>query len=136
MLKKAVIDTNVWISALINPSGVPRQIANCVEADMFTMVCSAELIAELIRVLHRPKFANKITQTRRTDLLRLYEGKASLLTFKLFRPSVVIQRTTFFWHVLRCRSLISWLPAMPGTCSPLVSTAERKSLLLHTFLPS
>lgn len=60
MLVKAVVDTNVWVSAAQNPVGTPRRIAEAFEADLFVMVYSNKMIAELVRVLARPKFAGKI----------------------------------------------------------------------------
>lgn len=56
-MHKLVIDTNVLISALINPSGIPAKILSeivfCGKAQLYL---SAEIIDEYILVINRPKF--------------------------------------------------------------------------------
>jgi putative PIN family toxin of toxin-antitoxin system len=79
VLVKAVVDTNVWVSSLHNPAGVPRQIAERFEADLFVLVCSNELIAELVRVLARPKFAKKIHKEQAERFVALIQRKAVLI---------------------------------------------------------
>ena len=48
---RATIDTNVWISALVNPAGAPARILAALQAERFTLVTSEPLLAELERVL-------------------------------------------------------------------------------------
>ena len=68
MLIKAVIDTNVWISALLNP-GTARQIVSYLYTGGFQLVCSGELLAELLRVLSRPKVSATFDQEDVDELL-------------------------------------------------------------------
>ena len=79
MLVKAVVDTNVWVSALLNPAGAPRQIAERFEADQFALICSNALIAELAEVLARPKFARKIQTDQTERFIALIQRKAVLI---------------------------------------------------------
>ncbi|WP_307782761.1 putative toxin-antitoxin system toxin component, PIN family [Tenggerimyces flavus] len=50
------MDPNVWISALINPRGVPAQVVQLVMAGDIVPLVTAELLNELGGVLQRPKF--------------------------------------------------------------------------------
>lgn len=47
---KVVLDTNILVSALISPKGVPAQLLQHEQA--FQLVSSEEILAELERVLH------------------------------------------------------------------------------------
>lgn len=79
MLVKAVVDTNIWISALLNPAGAPRQIAERFEAEQFAIICSIELIAELANVMCRPKFASKINSDQAKRFIALLQRKTVLV---------------------------------------------------------
>ena len=50
-----VLDTNVLVSAAINPNGPPAEIIRAWMADSFTWVASVELIAEMERAFANPK---------------------------------------------------------------------------------
>lgn len=47
---KVVVDTNVLVSALIKPNGLPAQLLT--HTTPFTLVTAEEILAELQRVLH------------------------------------------------------------------------------------
>jgi uncharacterized protein len=64
-VKRVVIDTNVFISALLSSSGKP--FASLAWAlDNATVLTSQELISELSTRLARPKFAKYVSEERRT----------------------------------------------------------------------
>lgn len=48
---KAVVDTNVVVSASISPKGPPAEIIRAWRAQLFTWVTSPELLAEIEKVL-------------------------------------------------------------------------------------
>lgn len=75
---KAVIDTNVWISALIG-TGPSKKIKDCLQAHLFQAVYAQELFRELVDVLSRPKYATKIQATEVYKLLQLIEEVAFLV---------------------------------------------------------
>lgn len=56
---KVVIDTNVWVSGLINRTGTPARVLDAYREHQFTVVLSEPLLHELAEVLRRPKIANK-----------------------------------------------------------------------------
>lgn len=51
-----VIDPNVWISALISPSGAPAGVLRAVLAGELIAVATPHLLEELAAVLYRDKF--------------------------------------------------------------------------------
>ena len=55
----AVIDTNVWISGLINRNGMPARVLDAYRDLRFTVVTSEPLLEELVEVLRRPKIVRK-----------------------------------------------------------------------------
>ncbi|MCC6792578.1 MAG: putative toxin-antitoxin system toxin component, PIN family [Thermomicrobiales bacterium] len=56
---RAVVDTNVWISAILNPWGTPAALIRAFSLGEFTVVTSNPLLVELADVLGRPRFRNK-----------------------------------------------------------------------------
>ena len=51
---RAVLDTNVFVSALISPKGPPAAILRAFRAKQFTLVTSPPINEEIIEVLNRP----------------------------------------------------------------------------------
>jgi putative PIN family toxin of toxin-antitoxin system len=58
---KVVIDTNVWVSALINPNGTPARIINHPAA--FDLLTSTAILTELERVLHYDRIQKRYQLT-------------------------------------------------------------------------
>ncbi len=52
---RVIVDTNVFVSGLINPGGAPGVIVDAVLDGRITPVFSAETLAELSDVLMRPR---------------------------------------------------------------------------------
>jgi uncharacterized protein len=78
MTIKVVIDTNVWVSALLNPSGFPARLRTAFENGLFTPILSEPLVKELIEVLHRPRIRNKygLDENDIRELLILIDERA------------------------------------------------------------
>lgn len=53
----AVVDTNVLVSALLNPAGPPGAVVLAVVQQRLTPVACAEIVKEYAQVLSRPQFA-------------------------------------------------------------------------------
>lgn len=51
---RAVLDTNVFVSGLINPKGKPADILRALRSKQFTLVSSPPINEEVIEVLSRP----------------------------------------------------------------------------------
>jgi putative PIN family toxin of toxin-antitoxin system len=58
--KRILVDTNVWVSALISPVGAPAQILRAFREDQFILIVSVETIAELADVLARPRIQRRL----------------------------------------------------------------------------
>ncbi|MBW8028274.1 MAG: putative toxin-antitoxin system toxin component, PIN family [Ferrovum sp.] len=74
---RAVIDTNILVSALLTPSGVPAQLIAAIRTQALTPVISESIISEYTNVLSRPKFGFASNRTAR--LLEDMKGLALFL---------------------------------------------------------
>ncbi len=78
---RAVVDTNVWISAVLNPQGPPASIRAALREALFTLVTSEPLLAELGEVLSRPRFASRygVTPDDIAELVALLRERAEVV---------------------------------------------------------
>ncbi|MCZ0942870.1 MAG: putative toxin-antitoxin system toxin component, PIN family [Gammaproteobacteria bacterium] len=63
---RAVIDTNVLISAALRPEGPPRRVLDAMGRNRSALIFSDETFSELRSRLHRPKFDRYLSQSIRT----------------------------------------------------------------------
>ena len=56
---KAVVDTNLLVSAFISPFSYPREIERCWRRGEFILITSREIVEEINRVLHLPRIQVK-----------------------------------------------------------------------------
>jgi len=56
---RAVLDTNVIVSALINPAGPPGDILKALREKRFTLITSQPINEEILEVLDRPRIRDK-----------------------------------------------------------------------------
>ena len=61
-----VVDTNVWVSTLLNPGGYPARLVAAGKGRQFEVVVSKPLLDELLDVLSRPRIM-KVRQTAVSD---------------------------------------------------------------------
>jgi putative PIN family toxin of toxin-antitoxin system len=59
MAIRAVIDTNIWVSAILNPFGFPSRLRNSFAEGLFQPVISEPMFLELAEVLNRPRIKDK-----------------------------------------------------------------------------
>ena len=59
MTIRAVIDTNIWVSALLNPFGFPSKLRKSFAKGLFQPVISEPMFVELAEVLSRPRIKDK-----------------------------------------------------------------------------
>lgn len=78
MAVRAVIDTNIWVSSFLNPSGSPAKLRKAFEKGVFHVVISEAIIEEIADVLSRPKIKDKygISESDIRELLVLIEERA------------------------------------------------------------
>lgn len=65
---RVVLDTNTLISGVISAGGPPRRLLDGARAQVFDMCSSTVLLAELLDVLSREKFAARLSQAGLTPL--------------------------------------------------------------------
>ncbi len=58
---RAVIDTNVWVSAVLNPHGAPALVMEAFRKAQFLVVVSQPLLDELWQVLMRPRLMRRMS---------------------------------------------------------------------------
>lgn len=77
MTIRSVIDTNIWISSLINPFGFPAKIRKSFEKGAFKASISTPMLEELSEVLNRPRIKTKykISDNDIKELLILIEER-------------------------------------------------------------
>lgn len=86
---KAVVDANVWISALLT-SGNARGIQEKLKEARFQLFFANELLEECLDVIARPKFFGKIKPERRDSLIELIREQAKFV--QLPHPSLPSSR--------------------------------------------
>jgi uncharacterized protein len=88
---RLVIDTNLFVSAVFSAGGAPRQLLDAAKAGVFDLYTSEVLIAELLEVLTRDKYAKRMAKANFTaaefidDLRRI----ATVVATPLNPPRVV-----------------------------------------------
>lgn len=77
----ALFDTNIWVSALLNPAGMPARLVERWSQGHLTVITSLPLLDELSDVLNRPRLRRKykIQEREITTLLRLLAARAILV---------------------------------------------------------
>jgi putative PIN family toxin of toxin-antitoxin system len=82
LLIRVVIDTNIWISALINPSGPPAKLIQAILSGQVQLVLSAPLLAEVHDVVRRERIRRRISMDDRAldDFLNAMRDGAIITT--------------------------------------------------------
>jgi putative PIN family toxin of toxin-antitoxin system len=68
-VRRVVLDANVYVSALLAPTGSPAQVLESWADGQFDVIVSPLLLAGLERVLRRPKFKKSIPAVQIDALL-------------------------------------------------------------------
>jgi putative PIN family toxin of toxin-antitoxin system len=75
---RAVLDTNVLVSALISPGGPSAALLLELRAGAFELVVSPTLLAELGDVLGRPKFRPYVTEAEAAAYVELVRREGTI----------------------------------------------------------
>lgn len=73
-----IIDPNGWVSAVINPFGVPARVVEAVTFGKLVAVVSQHLLDELTAVLVRPKFCRWVSVADAVGFVETLGGYADL----------------------------------------------------------
>lgn len=78
---RAVVDTNVWISALLNPRGHPRQVLEAFASGAFTAIVPELVLQEVGDVLRRPRIRKRLhlTDAEIADYVGLIAERADVM---------------------------------------------------------
>jgi uncharacterized protein len=79
-IKRVILDTNLWISFLINDSY--KEIDHLIKSDQIKLIFSIELLDEFIEVVNRPKFNKYFKDDDIIQLLNLFDEYAVLVEVK------------------------------------------------------
>jgi putative PIN family toxin of toxin-antitoxin system len=74
----AVIDTNVWVSAFLNPSGFPARLIQAGKIGRFQIISSLPMLDELSEVLLRPRLM-RIRQVTEDDVEAFVAGVGAVV---------------------------------------------------------
>ena len=76
-----LLDTNVWVSAFLNPSGPPARVWHAWYAGRYEVVTSLPLLEELSDVLTRPRLTRKypIVADDVTEFLQLLVERSTVV---------------------------------------------------------
>jgi len=98
-----VLDTNTLVSGIISAGGPPRRLIEGVKAQQFDFYSSDILLAELLDVLTRTKFAVRLAQAglKAQDLVEDMRRLAHLVTPPSIVPRIVADDPDDD-HVLAC----------------------------------
>lgn len=58
-MTRAVLDANVFVSAVLSPRGIPAKVLAAWHGQQFALVISEAILAEIARVLRYPKIASR-----------------------------------------------------------------------------
>lgn len=77
----AIVDTNVWVSAFLNPSGPPSRLLRAWLENRYQVVVSLPLLDELADVLTRPRLTSKyrIPASDTEEFLRLLIQRSQIV---------------------------------------------------------
>jgi putative PIN family toxin of toxin-antitoxin system len=78
-VRRAVLDTNVLVSALISPGGPSASLVLELRAGAYELVVSPALLAELGEVLGREKSRRYVTEAEATAYVDLIRHEATIL---------------------------------------------------------
>lgn len=73
---RVLIDTNVWISALINKLGFPARVLQALKEERFEPIISQVLVEELWLVLSRPRIRKYVEEQDIEELITLLQDRA------------------------------------------------------------
>lgn len=59
-LLRVLVDTNIWISSFINPSGSPARVLTLLTEERYVLVASEPLMTEIENALARPRIRRSI----------------------------------------------------------------------------
>ncbi|MEW5691839.1 MAG: putative toxin-antitoxin system toxin component, PIN family [Candidatus Hydrogenedentota bacterium] len=76
---KAVVDTNIFISGLLNKKGIPRKIFLAFKDGKFELVISPQIFTEILKTLNKPELIPLILLDDCKEILIFLENFATFV---------------------------------------------------------
>ena len=121
---RVVLDTNILVSGLISPSGIPAQIQTAWRRGDFELVTSVPLLDELTEVLSYPRIRNRL---RWTD-----EGLSDFIEF--FRATAIVVKPSTKLAIARDPDDDRVLEAAHASHADYIVTGDNDLLELRDFV--
>lgn len=106
----AVVDTNVIVSALMKPGSLPAEVARALRRGALVPVVCAEIVAEYVAVLGRPRLGLPAHDT--AELLHLLQLQARWVSIVPYPPALRMPDTSD-WPFVAC-ALAVGCPVITG----------------------
>lgn len=116
---RIVLDTNLLISGIIS-AGLPRQLVDAAKAGAFELCTSEVLLAELLDVIARDKFATRLAQAGLAPLTIVEDLRALAVVVSPSMVARVVVADPDDDHVLAA--------ALTGAAD-LIATGDKRDLL-------
>lgn len=116
---RIVLDTNLLISGIIS-AGLPRQLVDAAKAGAFELCTSEVLLAELLDVIARDKFATRLAQAGLAPLTIVEDLRALAVVVSPSMVARVVLADPDDDHVLAA--------ALTGAAD-LIATGDKRDLL-------
>jgi putative PIN family toxin of toxin-antitoxin system len=91
----ALLDTNVWVSAFLKPSGPPGRLVVAWSRNKFSAVTSPSQLTELAEVLIRPRLTRRFKYTHADAATFMFAG---IVRPNLFQPWKLTAQ--FLWIII------------------------------------
>lgn len=75
---RAVLDVNIFVSALLAPTGAPARLIARWLAGHFELIASEQLLSELARALTYPKVRERVSREEATAFIDLLRATATI----------------------------------------------------------
>lgn len=76
---RVVLDTNVIVSGLIVPHGLPGQVLAALRDGRYDLVCSLPIVEDVLDVMGRPKIRKYGLETRLLEILAIMLGERAVV---------------------------------------------------------
>ena len=73
---RAVVDTNVIVSGVLNPEGAPGAVLDHWARGAFEAIVCGALLSEVARTLQKPHLRHRVTAHERTRVLRFIDSSS------------------------------------------------------------
>ena len=121
MRKKIILDSNLVVSAFLNPKGTAAQALD-IGIEYFDLACSKETLAELLDVLQRDKFDKYLTKIDRIARAEAYAQSAVFFNVVISVTDCKDQKDNKFLAL-----------AITARARAIVSGDKRDLLSMHSY---